>query len=300
MAFACGKVLLLGEHAVVYGEPALAAGLSVGVTANATPGPARLSAPAWSVDVTAADGSRVGAAFAALLEALPVPAATVILDAAVPAGAGLGSSAAMAIATARALAELAGSPLDDDVLFEAGMASERVFHGTPSGLDHAVAMHGGLTRFVRAKNGGRPDRTAVALPSALHLVVAQAAPGADTGAMVAGVAERRVADPVVARSIPAIGDLTRAAMAAAERGDIAALADAMNHNHVLLQRIGVSTAALDDAVQRARDAGALAAKLTGAGGGGCIVALLDGPSDAVVDALTPTCQFVLDAHVGTP
>lgn len=301
MAFACGKVLLLGEHAVVYGEPALAAGLEVGVHAQACAGPARLVCPAWGLDVGAGDGSRVGAAFAALTAALGVAGARVELEATVPPGAGLGSSAAMAVATARALAEHAGIALADDALFEAAMASERVFHGTPSGLDHTVAMRGGLTRFVRRAGGAPPLVEPVTVGAPLRLVVAQAAPGADTGAMVAGVAERREHDAEVAAAIEAIGQLTERAIRAVGDGDSDALADAMNENHTLLQRIGVSTSALDAAVVAARAAGAAAAKLTGAGGGGCVVALVDDASaQAVVDALAPTCEFVLDTRVGAP
>lgn len=302
MAFAPGKVLLLGEHAVVYGEPALAAATSVGVTANACAGAPRLRAPAWGLDVRPGDGTRVGAAFAALLAALPASwAADVTVHAEIPAGAGMGSSAAMAVATARALAAHADESalLDDARLFDAAMASEGVFHGNPSGLDHAVAMHGGVIRFTRdLARPGQPSIARVACPTALHLVIAQMAPGADTGAMVAGVAERRATDPSVAAAIAEIGARTATALDAVAAGDLDALGAAMNANHTLLQRIGVSTPALDAGVDVARDAGALGAKLTGAGGGGCIVALATAANRAsIADALSAPGRFVLATEV---
>jgi mevalonate kinase len=300
MAFAHGKILLLGEHAVVHGRPALAAGLSRGMSAEVVDGAEpRLQIPAWGVDVTPHDDSAVARAFAALLGALPdaFAGATVRVVPGIPGGAGLGSSAALAVATARALAEHAQVTLDEAALFDAAMAAEQVFHGNPSGLDHAAAMRGGLMRYVR---GTPPSIEPVVAAQPISLVVAQVEPGADTGRMVGGVASRLQRLPTaIGATLDAIAALVDRAQSAVEAGDQATLGEAMTVNHGLLAALGVSTPALDVACHKARTAGALGAKLTGAGGGGCIVALVDDASaDAVVSALAGSGGMVLRASVG--
>ena len=298
MAFAHGKLLLFGEHAVVYGEPALAAALTVGVSATVTGRTAaRLTVPAWSIDVAGDADHRVAAALRALRAALPFDASgyDLHLEASLPAGAGVGSSAAMAVASARALADAAGHLLTPDQLFEAAMAAERVFHGNPSGLDHAVAIHGGLMHFVR---GNPPRMRPVALGGHFRLLVAQVEAGADTGRMVASVAALREAHPVARALCADIGALVADAEAALTAGDRAAVGRLMNLNHGLLSALGVSTAALEAAVHAARTAGALGAKLTGAGGGGCMVALVtDETAPAVASALAPLARATFEAHL---
>lgn len=298
MAFAHGKLLLFGEHAVVYGEPALAAALTVGVEARVTGRrAAHLTIPAWSIDVSGDADHRVAAALRALRAALPFDASgyDLHLEASLPAGAGVGSSAAMAVAAARALAEAAGQTLAPAELFEAAMAAERVFHGNPSGLDHAVAIHGGLMHFVR---GTPPQMRPVALGGAFRFLVAQVEAGADTGRMVASVAALREAHPVARALCTSVGALVAEAEAALTAGDAAAVGRLMNLNHGLLSALGVSTARLDTAVHAARTAGALGAKLTGAGGGGCMVALVtDATAPAVAAALAPLALATFEAHL---
>lgn len=300
MAFANGKLLLLGEHSVVHGEPAIAAALDLGVAASAVAAPARLRCEAWGLDAAPGDGTRVGEAFAALLSALPDPIrpAAVVLDPSVPAGAGLGSSAAMAVATARALAELAGVALSDEQLEAAALASEKVFHGNPSGLDHAVAIHGGLLRYVRTPSGRRFSP----LPCArrLDLVVAQVEPGADTGRMVAAVGAQRARLGAIGVALHRlVGEVVRRAEAAIGAGELELLGELMSVDHHLLGAMGVSTPALDAACHAARAAGALGAKLTGSGGGGCVIALVgDRGAAAVENALAPLALGVYRASVG--
>lgn len=295
--FAHGKVLLFGEHAVVYGQPAVALGTARGISARASRGPARLRVGAWSLDVAPGEG-RVGASLQAILRVLrerldaPDLGATLDVDTSLPAGAGLGSSAALAVACARALAADAGATLDDATLFDAAMASERVFHGNPSGLDHAVAMHGGVIRYVR---GETPTQVKVGLRA--DVVVAQVAAGADTGAMVAGVAARREKLPSVMEPLlSAFGGLAEQGIEALATGDAEELGALFDMNQALLGAIGVSTPALDAACAQARAAGALGAKLTGAGGGGCVIALTTPEAtQAVLDALSPTSTMTLVA-----
>lgn len=303
MGFAHGKVLLFGEHAVVWGQPAIAAGLSCGLTAYARLGtePARLQVPAWSLEVLLEDPAhRVARACRALFDAMDVPISgwNLEVDAALPAGAGLGSSAALAVSLARAVAQATGQTLSDQRLFDVAMAAERVFHGQPSGLDHAAAIHGGVFTFLRpggAAAGAAPVLSPLEVGAPLSFLIAQVEAGADTGRMVAGVATRRSAAPtVILPVLDAIGGIVAEATAAIAAGDAARLGLLMDLNHGLLGALGVSTPTLDAACWAARQAGALGAKLTGAGGGGCLVAVVD-PSlhDAVGAALRPWAAHVL-------
>lgn len=158
--FGHAKVILLGEHAVVHGHPALAAAIDHGFRAEASlVGGPRLEVPAWQVSVRPGDEDPLAQAFAVLLEAAPaaVQQASVLVEPRVPSKAGLGSSAAMSVAIVRALCGLAGRHADDgEVEAWAGLAEE-VFHGAgrASGVDAAVACRGGALRFVRGETRGR-------------------------------------------------------------------------------------------------------------------------------------------------
>ena len=161
-AQACGKVILLGEHAVVYGYPALAAGLpdSLTLTAQALPdraAPATVRIEDWGLDLVLApdDDHPVVRACLEVLGICDGPLRGWAIEgrSRLPARAGLGSSAALCVALAR----LAMGPeaATDDVV-EASLAGERVFHGQPSGIDSMVAARGGLIRFVRGEPAQPP------------------------------------------------------------------------------------------------------------------------------------------------
>ncbi|MDD5308435.1 MAG: mevalonate kinase [Deltaproteobacteria bacterium] len=279
-----GKVILLGEHAVVHGTAALAMAFprGVSVTARESDGPVALEARAWRYRVAADDGSPGGEALRALVAALGVAPCGIALEADVriPDRAGLGSSAAMAAASARAIASLLAIPFDDDRLFAAVQASETVFHGNPSGLDATMALFGGVVRYTRA--GGA---TRLRAPGPQVVVASSGEPGR-TGETVAAFARRLAAEPVEGRRrLAALGDLVESGTAALVRGDLAALGRTMDEDQEHLSWFGVSTSRLDRICEVARRAGALGAKLTGGGGGGCAVALVQPGDDAVAPAL---------------
>lgn len=284
-AVACGKVILLGEHSVVYGQPALAAGLARGLALEATPLPDRgapieLSIPAWNIDIQLAPSSEHPVARASL-EVLahcdgPVTGWRIEGKARVPCGAGLGSSAALTVALARLAlgAQDTEEPVDD--VIAASMVGERVFHGTPSGLDSTVAARGGVLAYVR----GEPCEM-VHLAAPLHLVVIPSGIPRQTGQMVGGVRARRdrlpeIVDPILV----SLGQLVRRGRVALGRGAVAEFAELCSIAHELLGALGVSLPALDRLCATAVEHGALAAKLTGAGGGGCVFALCDTPESA--------------------
>ncbi|PRQ07316.1 mevalonate kinase [Enhygromyxa salina] len=295
-ALACGKVILLGEHSVVYGQPALAAGLARGLSLHAAPladpsAAIELSIPSWALDLRLTPDTDHPVA-RACLEVLahcdgPVTGWRIDGEARIPCRAGLGSSAALTVALARlALGpQTSGEPDLDDVV-AASLVGERVFHGTPSGIDSAVAARGGVVAFERGSSGsGEP----VELGAPVSLVVIPSGIPRQTGALVAGVRTRRdrmpaVIDPVIG----ALGQLVGCGRAALGAGDLHALAELTTVAHELLSALGVSLPELDHLCAAAVRHGALAAKLTGAGGGGCVIALCDtrAAAQAVVSGLT--------------
>ena len=265
------KVILAGEHAVVYGHPALAAGLSVGIVATARRGSGRLRVPAWGLEATTADDSIVGHALAAIVRRLETPALDFDADAAVPSRAGLGSSAALAVAIARAAAAATGRATDDASIDAAVDAAETIFHGNASGIDAAAAKTGAAGRFSRAE-GWRP----VPVLQAIRLCVGLSGRPRDTVAQVAAVARLRdrlsVADDILA----ALGKLADDGAGALAKGDVDGLGRTFDAAHGLLCALRVSGPDLDALVHTARAAGAIGAKLTGAGGGGAVIALAPG------------------------
>src|SRR5439155_12480593 len=168
--WAAGKVILLGEHAVVYGRPALAAGLALGleVEVRAAEGPARVESDHAELRGDERPLRLVQDAAAAL--GLAPRGFVVEIRSTLPPGAGLGSSAALAIAVLRALAQAAGRDLMGDEELALGRWPEALFHGHPAGIDPAAAALGSCFRFVRGEPPTiTPLRTARPLPLVIAL-----------------------------------------------------------------------------------------------------------------------------------
>ncbi len=279
-ATAHGKVILLGEHAVVFGAEALAASLSPGAECAASPSPdgAVLRVEPWGLSFRPGDGSELGRAVGSLCEAMAVGDVALALTLHLPGGGGLGSSAAMGVACARALAAHAGRELGEPELLALALGWEKVFHGNPSGIDHTLAALGGVGLYSRATGFSRvPTR------GALRLCLGDSGERASTREMVEGVARLRARRPEATdRTFEAIGVVARNGALALREGDARNLGDFMNLNQNLLASLLVSTERLEDLCASARASGALGAKLTGAGGGGCVIALAPGHEDAVL------------------
>lgn len=281
-----GKVILLGEHAVVYGSGAIVVGLDQGAQAAVREAPISelvLGERRYLLGPEP-DPAPTARAFAALLASLGAAGIAAEAQLAIPAGAGLGASAALGVALARAVrALLLRNTGRAPAIAPAALAWENVFHGNASGVDTAAAEHGGCLAFRR---GAEPRALRPGRP--LELVVALVEPGASTRRMVEGVAARRAAERARIDSVlDSISALVERAEVSISSGDSANLGQLMSENHERLAALGVSTPRLDQACRWALQAGALGAKLTGAGGGGCAVALVEADRrEAVLEAWT--------------
>ncbi|MFO0758228.1 MAG: mevalonate kinase [Byssovorax sp.] len=302
---ACGKVILLGEHAVVHGSPALAAGIDRGARAEVTrrpdgsPSLLHLGHDAIPADPTSSDAR--ARAFAALLaEGAPVPPIEANASSDLPQGGGLGSSSALGVAIARAVEALldpSATPPSSAVLARA-TAWDKVFHGNPSGVDIAAAAHGGCLRFSR-KEGIRPLR----LRRPLDLCIGWSGSPSSTREMVENVARLLERKPdLVETAIGGVTSLVENAVLAVEAGDLRGLGKLMDLNQMILAGLMLSTEGIEALCAGARDAGALGAKLTGGGGGGSVIALVESPEAAspVLAAWTEAGYSGFSTRISTP
>lgn len=259
-----GKLILCGEHAVVYGHPALAVAVNQGATVRlrAVEGPTHVVSPSI-------DDPRL---LEAVISIVGESGWAVTIESDLPIGKGMGSSAAIAVALVRAFAHSQGQSISLDEVYAKAYAAEAAFHGTPSGLDHAVASRGGMLWFER----GPPTVMRPAPVPPFPVVVIDSGSAGNTKDMVNGVLSRRPAvDPILA----AIGDLVPKVHAALL--DPASLGPLLLENHGLLKDLGVSTPVLDQIVDLAMAHGAHGAKMAGAGGGGVVLAVTPSPEGLV-------------------
>ncbi|MFP3984809.1 MAG: mevalonate kinase [Candidatus Bathyarchaeia archaeon] len=288
-ASAPAKTILFGEHFVVYGEPAIVLAIEKRAYATAT----RRSDTHINVvsknlglshcfenDCSLADKDRKDVY--AQLEPVVITVNEVLsryyerkigvnveIRSSIPIAAGLGSSAAVAVATTLAVSELFNLKLTLKEIFQIAYDAEKLIHGTPSGIDPLIATYGGIIIYQK-------DRyfTSVELKTEFPFVVGNTCIERSTGRLVAEV--RRMYDSypnIVKPIIKSGGQIAQVAAKMLQEGNLKTLGELMNVNHSLLQAVGVSNEALDKLVFAARKAGALGAKLTGAGGGGCMIAL---------------------------
>ncbi|MBS3182853.1 mevalonate kinase [Leucobacter manosquensis] len=300
------KAILFGEHAVVYGAPAIAIPVD-SLTAEATidvGGPAGLriasslytgpvaGAPARLtpvVTVIRAALERAGLPELARCEASSStaanssapgavaegPGATVTIASSIPHERGLGSSAAVAAAIARAAFDLAGAELDSETLFDLIQTAERVAHGTPSGIDARTVAATGAIRFNRG------SVAPIRIGEPLILAFADTGHPGSTAQAVASVQALRAREPASTDALLSrLAEIAEHSIDDLAMGDRGAVGAAMSEAHAILHRVGVSSDRLDAIVAAACDAGATGAKLTGGGLGGCIIAVADSEAHA--------------------
>ena len=283
-----GKIILLGEHAVVYGYPALAIPIpnAVRVAVSDSDAHSTVHFREWHIKtaVSAADDI-ISRTARLIMKRLDVEARSLHIEVStsLPRGMGLGSSAAIVVAIVRGIATHCALQIDDTTVNAIAFECELIAHGTPSGVDNTLSCYGHAMLF---QNSGELKFSAVNVASPLPIVIGLSHQRGATHDLVAGVRERREQSPSQFDAVFAqIGALSEAGSAALEAGRLEELGALMNVNQGLLNAIGVSTPELEQMVVIARENGALGAKLTGAGGGGAIVALCPGAQDPVTSAL---------------
>jgi len=287
-ASAPAKVILFGEHFVVYGEPAVVLAIDKRAYASAQlREDERIHISSVNLRVS---GTFKGVRFQAekggskaLLKLEPVKNAVqqvleraerkagvnVRINSDIPVSAGLGSSAAVATSTITAVSNLLKVELSRDQIFRMAYESERLVHGTPSGIDPAIATYGGTLQFQRGM-----DFTSLNVETNIPLVIGNTKVGRSTGELVARVRNMKEHYPIISNLIIRTGGkIALDAVEALKKGDLQTVGELMNINHALLCAVGVSHEALERLVYASRKGGALGAKLTGGGGGGCMIAL---------------------------
>jgi mevalonate kinase len=221
-----------------------------------------------------------------------VPDATVIVRSSIPIASGLGSGAAVSTALVRALANFVGHSLSRAEVSKLVFEVEKIHHGTPSGIDNTVIAYEQPVYFVRTATSG-PQPVSVGAPFTL-LIIDTGLPS-PTKHLVSRVREGWQRDRARYETLfKRIGGVAREAYRKIETGDVDALGPLMDENHALLIQLGVSSPTLDRLVDVARDAGASGAKLSGAGQGGNIVALVEAE---VAEEAAKTLRQAGAAHV---
>jgi mevalonate kinase len=287
-ASAPGKIILFGEHAVVYGYSAIAVPVTqvsakVTLTPNihGEPGLVLIDAPDIRLesDLTSLpDTNPIKAAIHGLLAHLKtdhIPACTLKIKSTIPVASGLGSGAAVSVAIIRVLAGFLGERLPDETVSRLAFEVEKIHHGTPSGIDNTVITYQKPVYFTK----DHPIET-FRITSPFHIVIGDTGIASPTIDTVGDVRAAWQADPPRFNCLfTAINSITKTARQTIEGGYPERLGPLMDENHQLLREMGVSSPALERLVEAAKAAGASGAKLSGGGRGGNMIALVD-PTNA--------------------
>ena len=281
-ASASAKTILFGEHAVVYGEPAIAIPLSDTRTyADIRPNGRefRVISPKVRLNKTFPELSEESGLKQLLyllkdeFSLTELPKVTLSIRSDIPIASGLGSGAALSVAVTRAFAGLAGSELPAERVNGIAYEIEKIYHGTPSGIDNTVIAYEQPVIFIKGQ-GFRPLEADL---SRLSLITADSGIRSKTVDVVSDVRTHLDRNEAALRGI---GSLVRTAETALMAGDPAEIGRLMNENQRLLRAIDVSCPELDELIGLALANGALGAKLTGAGRGGNFLVLAQDPDHA--------------------
>jgi mevalonate kinase len=303
-----GKVILFGEHFVVHGVPGIVSAIDSTVDAEVkkigegiTVRDERKGARGYTQKKRAEQKESIER----MLRTIGIDPEKAILEiwlgGNLPGFSGIGASAASSVAIARAIAEEFRMDLSDGKINEIAYEAEKAYAGTPSGIDNTAATYGGLIWFKRNLSEGPNTIEKLSIREPVEIIIGNTGIVADTKEMVAGVVARKKKNPGEYNLLfKQAEDLAFATREALEEFDLRKVGKSMNENHRLLQEIEVSCKELDYLVNLAREQGAFGAKLTGGGGGGCMVALTPGKElqEAVAAALEKEGFKVLRTKIG--
>ena len=295
-----GKIILFGEHAVVFGEPALAVAIDLRTTVRAVP------ANAWSVNGASLGDPHYKYVRIAVERSGTIGPLSMTIQSAIPEGSGMGSSAAVTVASLGALHTTAHRIEPERVASEAFDVEHNV-QGRASPIDTSTSAHGHAVLVLKRKADGflwqlqRGDRHWFLhhrdVPK-MTFVVGHTGIEAATGPLVAKVKEYADRSAEARRMIAEIGQITLDGADAIRRKDWEKVGRLMDRNHELLNSLGVGHEFLDRLVAAARPL-SYGAKLTGAGGGGSMIALTD-KADEVSAAIEATGGRAFKVVTGQP
>jgi len=299
-----GKIILFGEHAVVYGSRAIAAPVPLAVRARVVDDDKGvwLVIPRWGVE----QRLRMDPAKQRSFE---VPAALILRElgltdrsmrievfSEMPRAMGLGGSAAVAVAIIRAIDRHFALELSDDEVNKLAYQCECVAHGTPSGIDNTVATFGQPLVY---RKGDPPEIYSLRFPEPLTFVIGLTGIESLTAKMVARVRDgRRRNRDVYDTMFKGIDAVTGQALEAIKKYDLERLGELMNVCQGLLNGIQVSSWELEELIQIARENGALGAKLTGGGGGGSMIALCPDHAADIMGAMQEAGYQAMEVRIG--
>lgn len=276
VGYAHGKLILIGEHSVVYGKPAIALPfplVGVEVTVKSTHNQSMIDCSFYKGPISTAPKELKGICVC-ITETLHRLESTtenlsIKIASTIPQGRGLGSSAAVAVALVRGIYAYHRHELSQKELMSLAHIAESYAHGNPSGIDTAIASTECPIWYIK----GQPLKS-ISNGTSLHFVVADSGRAGDTRTAVHAVSDRLKCEPIIIqRCLDRLEELTYMAKEALLSGDFKLLGQLLNYAHSELTNLGVSDSGLNHLVHAARKAGAYGAKLTGGGRGGCILAL---------------------------
>ena len=303
-----GKVILFNEHFVVHGIPSIASAIDVTTDAEVEKtsgaGTTIVDERKGSIGYSEKKKSQQMESIKKMLKMMELDSEEnpmeIWLGGELPAFGGIGASAASSVAIARAISNEFKMNLSDDRINEISYEAEKSYAGNPSGIDNTAATYGGLIWFKRNLSGPNTiERLKIKKP--IEIVMGNTGIVANTESMVAGVAERKSKYPEKYNKIfSQAEELAYEARKTLEKFDLKKLGELMNENHNLLQQIEVSCKELDHLVELALEQGAYGAKMTGGGGGGCMVALTPGKElqEKVAVAMEKEGFMVLKTKIG--
>lgn len=280
-----GKVILFGEHFVVHGVPGIVSAIDLTVDAEVKrirEGINVRDERKGARGYTESKKTQQKESIERMLKAMGIDSEKaslgIWLGGNLPGFSGIGASAASSVAIARAISEEFEMDLSDEKINDIAYEAEKAYAGTPSGIDNTAATYGGLIWFRKNLSGGPNSIERLNIREPVEIIIGNTGVVADTKKMVAGVAERKEKNPE--KYDPLFNQAERLVLEARkvleDEFDLRKVGGLMNENHSLLQEIEVSCKELDYLVNLAREEGAFGAKLTGGGGGGCMVALTPG------------------------